>query len=353
MNKRIGYIDAVRGFSMLIVVYSHVLGFSFLSHPAFSFNDIFVTFMMPLFFFLSGFFMYKPGRFNARGMAFKFLKDKIMALIVPTLIFTIVYCLIFQYPLKDLWLEKAKCGYWFTLTLFVYFIIYVIGELTLGSILKGKSKVAVGVVVAAAVYAFSKFSMSSSCPWASSFLCGLLGYANFQYFVFFFFGALIRAYFPVFVRMLDQRKSMLFIVSAFIIVQFLLQLPQSREWIVATLSFYSYSLLKSVAGFLGIVVVFACFRKYRSFFENSVVGSKLQFLGARTLDVYLIHLILIRTDMGYFGDFLARHASPVVELFLVTAVSVLIIYVCLLISSVLRSSDILAKILFGKVLDKS
>lgn len=152
MNKRIGYIDAVRGFSMLIVVYSHVLGFSFLSHPAFSFNDIFVTFMMPLFFF--------------------------------------------------------------------------------------------------------------------------------------FFGALIRAYFPVFVRMLDQRKSMLFIVSAFIIVQFLLQLPRSREWIVATLSFYSYSLLKSVAGFLGIVVVFACFRKYRSFFENSVVGSKLQFLGARSDSPY-------------------------------------------------------------------
>ena len=353
MKKRIGYIDALRGFSMILVVYSHVLGFSFDCAPAFSFNDIFVTFRMPLFFFLSGFFMYKPNRFTSEKNALKFLIDKFKVQIIPTLIFTLVFCLIFAYSFGELWMEKSKCGYWFTLTLFFYFLFYVLGELTVGRILRGKYKIAAGVFVAACVYAFSKFSMSEACPWANSFLCGLLGYANFQYFVFFFFGALIRACFPTFERLLDNKVWMLCFVLGFAVVQFLLQLPQSREWIIASLSFYAYSLLKSFAGFLGIVIVFACFRKYRSYFEDSDLGGKLQFVGARTLDIYLIHLILIRTDMRYLGEFISRHQSPVAELFLVTVASVLIIVVCLLISSVLRSSDVLAKTLFGKVFEKS
>jgi len=349
-KKRIGYIDAMRGFTMILVVYNHVLGFSFQSDPAFSFNDIFITFRMPLFFFLSGFLMYRPNLFRTGAGVGKFLKKKAMVQLVPTIIFTIAFCLIFRYSYHDLWFEKAKCGYWFTVTLFYFFALYALGDWTLGRFLRGRAKILAGTFAALLVYAFSKYSLSAGCPWANSAICGFVGFANLQYFIFFFIGALVKAHFDAFQDLLDRKGTAGCIVSGFVVLLFALLLPQSRDWIVSRLSFPFYSLLKSVAGLLGIFTVFACFRRNRYFMEHSRVGNWLQGIGTRTLDIYLIHLILIRTDLRFFGDFLSRHANPVTELFLVTAVSIVVIELCLLISDVLRSSDFVAKLLFGKVI---
>ena len=125
-KQRIGYLDAIRGFIMLLVVYNHVLGNSFRIEPAFSFTNIFITFRMPLFFFISGFLMYKANRFRAGSEVSAFLKKKAVVQLVPTLIFTVVFCLVFRYSYSELWFEKAKCGYWFTITLFYFFAIYAI-----------------------------------------------------------------------------------------------------------------------------------------------------------------------------------------------------------------------------------
>lgn len=55
MTKRIEYIDAMRGFTMLLVVYSHILLFGYSDllirdNEILSFNRFFLTFRMPLFF---------------------------------------------------------------------------------------------------------------------------------------------------------------------------------------------------------------------------------------------------------------------------------------------------------------
>ncbi len=349
-KKRIGYLDAMRGFTMILVVYNHVLGHTFGYEPAFSFNDIFITFRMPLFFFLSGFLMYKSNRFSDGAGVLDFLSKKAQVQLLPTLVFTIVFFLIFQYSFGDLWFEKAKCGYWFTITLFYYFCFYSIGDRILGRFLHGKRKLCAGALFAVLVYAFSKYSLSSSCPWADSFLCGFVGYANLQYFIFFFFGAAVKAYFDPFQRMLDNQAVSCAIVSSFVVVQLLLQLPQTREWIITIFSYSAYSLIKTLAGFLGILLVFSYFRRNGHHYEHSRIGAGLQTIGVRTLDIYLIHLLLIRTDLTFVGDFLAAHANPLLEFIVATAVSVILILISLVISNILRSSDILAKLLFGKVI---
>ena len=348
-KKRIGYLDALRGFTMILVVYSHVLSFTFHGISGFSFNDIFVTFRMPLFFFLSGFLMFKPGRFTNRTDTLVFLKNKFKVQLIPTLIFTLIFCLIFQYSFKDLWFEKSKCGYWFTLTLFYFFTIYALGDYVLGRFLKGKAKLIVGVMVSLLIYAFSKYSISPACPWADSFLCGFVGYANLQYFLFFYKGASIKAHFHQFNALLDRRGFLLWIIVCFVGLEFTILLPQSQDWIISTLSFSVYSLLKTFAGILGVISIFAYFRKYHLFFENTTVGNSLQYIGQRTLDIYLIHLLMIRTNMGFVGDFLLRFHSPISELFAGITISLLIIGLCLILSSFLRTNDVLAKVLFGKV----
>ena len=351
MNKtRIGYLDALRGFTMILVVYSHVISFTFQGVSGFSFNDIFVTFRMPLFFFLSGFLMFKPGRFRNGKDTMTFLKNKFKVQLIPTLIFTVIFCLVFRYSFGDLWFEKAKCGYWFTLTLFYFFTIYALGDYVLGRFLKGKTKWAVGAMVSLLIYAFSKYSISPACPWADSFLCGFIGYANLQFFLFFFMGATIKAHFDQFQALLDRKNVMFWLIVCFITLECIIQLPQSRDWIISALSFSAYSLIKTLAGILGVVAIFAYFREYHHFFENTAVGTSLQYIGQRTLDIYLIHLLLIRTDMGFAGEFLLRYHNPISELFLGMAASMLIIGICLVLSSFLRTSDVLAKLLFGKVL---
>ena len=350
-KQRIGYIDAMRGFTMLLVVYNHVLMCSFSGGSSFSFNDIFLTFRMPLFFLLSGFLMYKPERNRQWGDVRQFLQKKLVVQLVPTFIFTIAYCLILRHSFSALWFEKAKCGSWFTVTLFVYFVIYSVGDLVVSKFLQGRKKILLGSIGAVLVYAFSKYSLMGGCPWRDSSICGLLGFANWQYFLFFFMGALIKAFFNVFLKQIDRPLIRCLIVTGFIVIQFIIQLPQSRTWIIHTLSFPVFSFIKTIAGIFGVLTIFVFFRKHDSFWNCSRTGKALRYIGERTLDIYLIHLIIIQTNMRFIGEFLSSNSSPITELVVGGAVSLITIAVCLVISSVIRSSDVLAKLLFGKVIE--
>ena len=60
-TKRIEYIDALRGMTMILVVFSHVEMTTFgITAPTFI-NNLFMSFRMPLFFFISGFIGYKAS----------------------------------------------------------------------------------------------------------------------------------------------------------------------------------------------------------------------------------------------------------------------------------------------------
>lgn len=349
-NQRIGYIDAMRGFTMFLVIYHHVLFSTFEAGGAtWSISNIFLTFRMPLFFFLSGFLMYKAGRFKDAGSLFTFLRKKAMVQLLPTLIFSLLYVIILTVSYKSLLFDKAKSGYWFTYTLFFYFLIYSAGDFFIGRVAHGKVKILIGAVASCLIYAFAKFSLSPSCPWFDNPVNGIIGFANFQYFLFFYAGALARSCFGRIERFLQDEKVLTGIIVGFALIQLALQLPQSREFIIEKGSYSAYSLLKTVSGFFGIATVFAFFRKNEAAVQHSRTGRFLQYIGTRTLDIYLIHLILIHTDMRFVGDFLSRNGSFICELLCGVSVSMVIIGLCLLISSVIRCSDTLAKLLFGKV----
>ena len=75
-NKRIGYIDALRGFTMLLVVFAHVELFCLDIHMEESLiGSIFITFRMPMFFFISGFIAYKAINWDV-AYYLKMLKKK-------------------------------------------------------------------------------------------------------------------------------------------------------------------------------------------------------------------------------------------------------------------------------------
>ena len=96
MTKRIEYIDALRGFTMILVVAVHIYSLCFMQGNVeeydLSYNNFFGLFRMPLFFFISGFVFYKSNRLWNLASLNKFFKDKIRVQLFSTSIFFLLFC---------------------------------------------------------------------------------------------------------------------------------------------------------------------------------------------------------------------------------------------------------------------
>ena len=119
MTHRIAYIDALRGFVMILVVLGHVPIYSYHTTSIFSFSLIPSTFHLALFFFISGWFVKRNGK-----SLWKVIKEKFVQLIIPTAFFYLLYCWLNHIDIVDnLWHDKYKAGYWFCIVLFCFFVI--------------------------------------------------------------------------------------------------------------------------------------------------------------------------------------------------------------------------------------
>lgn len=124
--KRIEYIDAMRGFTMLLVVLGHCAHYLYPSGSENVYLSTLQLVRMPLFFFVSGFVFYKAGINWDITEIKEFLCKKINVQIISPLLFFLTYVYCFNYPMKAAFFDINKYGYWFTFTLFQYFVIYIL-----------------------------------------------------------------------------------------------------------------------------------------------------------------------------------------------------------------------------------
>ena len=94
-KNRIGYIDALRGMAMILVVYFHIAAYGFGSYEI-GYNDIIERFRMPTFFFISGWLFYKAGRIWDRQTITGMIRKKFMVQIIPTVIFMLLDLVMFN-----------------------------------------------------------------------------------------------------------------------------------------------------------------------------------------------------------------------------------------------------------------
>ena len=123
-TKRIEYIDALRGITMILVVFSHVELFGFHADEPTLLNSLFISFRMPLFFFISGFIAYKASiEWNMRTW-WAMSKKKLLVQLIPTFIFGIIYTYAyFNANFQTFITHNGKLGYWFTIALLEIFLI--------------------------------------------------------------------------------------------------------------------------------------------------------------------------------------------------------------------------------------
>lgn len=339
-QNRIGYIDAQRGMAMILVVYFHIAAYGFGSYEI-GYNDIIERFRMPTFFFISGWLFYKAGRIWDRQTITGMIRKKFMVQIIPTVVFMLLYLVMFN--LLDVSsFGSDKKGYWFTVVLFEYFVIYIVAEALLNRRDSATGEIRVFVImlllsIAAFYYAkyYTRYATELG-VWKD--ILGFFSFVKIRHIIFFWFGTFVRKHFDRFIHLTNNRyvTAVMIVLFTAIIVWPVLLSTQGIEYIAYL-----------VAGISGTVICFTFFRIHEQHFSQETwYGRGLQLIGRRTLDIYLIHYFVLPYNLVRPDVWLQYHHNTLfVPIAIILAFWVILI--SLLISSLLRVSPLLAKYLFG------
>lgn len=336
-TQRIGYIDALRGFTMFLVVLEHVAAMCWgIVGKGISVHDYLVQVRMPLFFFISGFVLYKEGVVWNAGYIAKFFKRKIPVQLLSPFIFFAVFLHVNDVSLANGMMDKYKAGYWFTLALLEFFVLYAIVKFCVRN---SRWSCILLLILGLLLYACCWPEMSTGNKTIDN-LFMLLSVHQWRFFVFLVLGTMVREHFDTVERWLDGKWVLPLCISFFLLVNaFGNILPVKAIPMRGALSL------------TGLVVVFSFFRNKQALFSReTALGRTMQYVGRRTLDIYLIHYFLIPTGLSFVTVF-EDHPMPVIELVASSLIAVIIIALSLLVSNLIRLSPWLAKWLFGAKVD--
>ncbi len=339
-TNRIGYIDALRGMAMILVVYFHIAAYGFGSYEI-GYNDIIERFRMPTFFFISGWLFYKAGRIWDRQTITGMIRKKFMVQIIPTVVFMLLYLVMFN--LLDVGsFGSDKKGYWFTVVLFEYFVIYIVAEALLNRKDSPQGEMCVMLVIlilSLTAFYYAKYYTRYATElgiWKD--ILGFFSFVKIRHVIFFWFGTFVRKHFDRFIHLTNNRY-----VTAVMIGLFTAIIVWPTVLSVNGIEYIAYL----IAGLSGTIICFTYFRTHQEYFSrNTWYGRGLQLIGRRTLDIYLIHYFVLPYNLVRPDVWLQYHHNTLfVPLALILAFWVILI--SLLISSLLRVCPLLAKYLFG------
>ena len=339
-TNRIGYIDALRGMAMILVVYFHIAAYGFGSYEI-GYNDIIERFRMPTFFFISGCLFYKAVRIWDRQAIVGMIRKKFMVQIVPTAVFMLLYLVMFNL-LEVGSFGSDKKGYWFTVVLFEYFVIYIVAEALLNRKDSPQGEMCVMVVILilsiTAFYYAKYYTLYATELGIWKDILGFFSFVKIRHIIFFWFGTFVRKHFDRFIHLTNNRY-----ITAILIGLFTAIIVWPTVLSINGVEYIAYL----VAGVSGTIICFTFFRIHAQHFSQETwYGRSLQLIGRRTLDIYLIHYFVLPYNLIQLDVWLQYHHNTLfVPMALILALWVVII--SLLISSILRVSPLLAKYLFG------
>lgn len=347
------WIDAMRGFTMVLVVAYHVCITTFAEDPKDStYLTTFVLFRMPLFFFISGFFSYSAKMEWTLANLFKSIAKKMRIQLLPTAIFMTLFAVCIHRQFWPTFIgflnSPTKGGYWFTYILLVMFVLYYLfaySESGWSKWLKARNlgwlPITLFWLTWLGIYATwfmpAWFSYPKDEFWKISSFSQLI-----QFFHFFLAGNIARRYWPKFERLFDQKWFFPVLVAVAVVC-----LGEFEKWHFLKHQWVNLPRTLSMYALMTIVIIY--FRNNAAAFsKETVIGRTLQYIGVRTLDVYLIHFIFL-PRLHFVGPWLRELKNNfVIDIALSFTGAALVIAVSLVVSSLLRTSPILKYYLFGR-----
>ena len=314
-----------------------------------------VLFRMPLFFFVSGFLAYKANMtWNLPNLG-KLTAKKLRVQIIPTVVFFLFAAAVirtepnFLTAVDTMFHSTTKGGYWFTLALLYMFIIYYVFAY-IESKLKWKSCVPIIILFIVSMLFYESCYLPRYFWWAwghrpavhESWLHTTSLLQVMQYFPFFIYGNMVRRYWSQTQRIMDSKWffPMLVVIVIFCTLDVLKWHSMRMEWA---------NIPTTLSKFILLTIVFMYFRHYHQYFTRMTwIGRSLQYIGRRTLDIYLIHFLFMPNLPGVGNFFDANRNNFMMDITLSVLIGLVIIGFSIITSNILRISPFLRKYLFGK-----
>lgn len=352
-KPRLEWLDALRGFTMILVVAYHICQLGFLTpHKSSASMQFLVLFRMPLFFFVSGFLAYKSNLVWDLKTLGTLLLKKIRVQTIPTIVFFLFGAVILGgthfCKTVDSWIASpTKGGYWFTIVLLYMFIVYYL-FCYIESKLKLKSWIPIVVLFVVSLCLYETCYLPKSFSWAygskhpNEFMATSSFVQLLVYFPFFLYGNIVRRYWDWAQRVMDSRwfYPVIVVIVTFAALDSQLWHNLRMEWAVVSLT---------LARFLLLTMVFMYFRYYHQYFTKMTwIGRSLQYVGRRTLDIYLLHFLFL-PNLPTIGTFFNTYRHNfVLDITLSVLLAIVVIGFCIVMSNILRVSPFFKKYLFGR-----
>jgi len=169
-------------------------------------------------------------------------------------------------------------------------------------------------------------------------ISALLSMSHWGYFLFFIIGTLFKKYYVYLQLFLDKN----IVVFLFLLIFF-----GANVFYEFLLTNYQ-NLLNLSTAISGVILIFTFFRINQSSFVNEkTIGRCLQYIGRRTLDVYLLHYFFLPVGLLDVSSVLRNHPMPLIEFVITLVISLVVIAGCLIFSKILRMSPTMSYLLFG------
>ena len=346
-KPRMEWLDAMRGFTMILVVAYHVAQITFMQNEKTSSSLPFlVLFRMPLFFFVSGFLAYKSEWIWTVSSFFSLVWKKVKIQVLPAFVFLCVLIVLKRdTPFLDTLFHAlklpTKSGYWFTWVLLQMFIIYYIAAIVAQRL---KSNLPIWLLWLLCLLGYLSLYMPREFGkwYKTDFMMYSSFYETLKFMHFFVVGNLVHRYWPQVLRLFRSKwlYPLLTLMAFFSCADiFKLHLFQ-WEWTNLPRTLAMYSLMFMVVMF---------FNYYQdSFTKSTRIGRGLQYIGVRTLDIYLLHFILL-PRLPMVGAFLDKyHPNFLLDVLLAISLALIVIVACCLVSNILRVSPVFKEYLFGR-----
>lgn len=335
-SVRIGYIDAMRGLAIILVLQSHVANRCFninYDTPSLHFLP---WIQLPLFFFISGFLSKKIVSF--KKLIF-FLYEKASTYLFSAIVFMICYAYISHQDVIDGFYNDAKYGYWFTFSLFQFLLIYSVFSYMFASLeIKSWKQDLVFFVLSVLMYLMSIPTIQGYTKLYNDSFYNLVGMGYWKYFLYYSIGVIIHKYYGKVVILLKSTYFLLALVTSFFILIIFESFFRTNCWTL-------YCLVLPVTG---LFLCFSFFYRYEVLFsESTYVGRLFCVIGKRTLDIYYIHYFLIPSNVSIMTTVFHDYPMPIVEYFITSICVALIIGICMLVGCIIRLSPHLAYYLLG------
>lgn len=285
-------VDRIRGLAMLLVVLGHTLtGSSVNSENTFLFQVIW-SLQMPLFILISGFVTRYSKKLNNGKDLFSYVKKRTISYLLPWAVWTfLIRGLVFGYsdflnPKFIFW--HMDSGYWFLFTIWTICMIFGVSSFLSNKIANGKNQI-LKIFICGIFYVIGMIALAAlGYVFGLSFLCIKL---TLYYMPFYFLGHIYGKFY-------DELKSKpyfktlteIVICACFVI------------WIVLIKRFNLYAiedsvpgiLLRAIASLTGCIAICGLLPKlFDSLKSNNKIASVLHWCGVYSLDVYLIHGLVL------------------------------------------------------------